>query len=140
MKKIGFVGCGNMAKAMLKQMLASGIVSKEDVIVSALHEESRKALQESFQVSVTDDNTYVATEATYIFVATKPQVYPQVMKEIADMVTEDKVIITVAPGKTVLWTKEQFGKELKVIRTMPNTPAMVAEGITGYCCIHLVTD
>ena len=57
--------------------------------------------------------------------AVKPQFYESVITEIKDKVTEDKIVITIAPGKTLAWLEEKFGKKVKIVRTMPNTPAMV---------------
>ena len=61
-------------------------------------------------------------------------------QNIKDIVNENKLIITIAPGKTLAWLEEQFGKKLKIVRTMPNTPAMVGEGMTAACPNELVTE
>ncbi len=66
-----------------------------------------------------------------IVLAVKPQFYESVITEIKDKVTEDKIVITIAPGKTLAWLEEKFGKKVKIVRTMPNTPAMVMEGMTA---------
>ena len=70
----------------------------------------------------------------------KPQFYPDVISEIADCVRPETVIVTIAPGKTLAWLREQFGRDLKIVRTMPNTPAMVKEGMTGVCPNAQVTE
>lgn len=68
-----------------------------------------------------------------MILSVKPQFYPDVIAEIKDLVKEDQLLITIAPGKTLEWLKEQFGRDLKIVRTMPNTPAMVGEGMTAAC-------
>ena len=70
----------------------------------------------------------------------KPQFYASVIEEIKDVVREDQIIITIAPGKTLKWLEEQFGRPLKIVRTMPNTPAMVGEGMTAVCANERVTE
>ena len=68
-----------------------------------------------------------------LFLAVKPQVYEDVIREIRADVRDDAVIVSIAPGRTLAWLREQFGRDLKIIRTMPNTPAMVSAGMTGVC-------
>ena len=62
------------------------------------------------------------------------------IEEIKDFVRDDQIIITIAPGKTLAWLEEQFGKKVKIVRTMPNTPAMVGEGMTAACPNEYVTE
>lgn len=133
MKTISFIGCGNMAKAILRQLLAKEIVAPEEVIVTALHEESRQRLRREFPVRVEEDNKRAAASADYLFLAVKPQMYAGVIDEIKAVVKPEAVIITMAPGKSISLIKESFGREVKVIRTMPNTPAQVGAGMTAVC-------
>ena len=74
--------------------------------------------------------TIVSTAAGVIF-SVKPQFYADVIQEVKDLVRPEQLIITIAPGKTLAWLAEQFGKDVKIVRTMPNTPAMVGEGMTA---------
>ena len=71
--------------------------------------------------------------------AVKPQFYEAVITEVKDLVREDQLMITIAPGKTLAWLEEKFGKKVKLVRTMPNTPAMVLEGMTAACVNEAVT-
>lgn len=138
-KKIGFIGCGNMGGAMMQGILDSNKCSKEDLITSDKSEQALLAKKEALGILTTTDNKEVAKFADILFLSVKPQFYESVINEIKDSVTEDKIIVTIAPGKTLEWLKEQFGKELKIIRTMPNTPAMVKEGMMGLCPNNNVT-
>ena len=98
-------------------------------------------MSERFGIHFTNDNREAVKNADILFLSVKPQIYPAVIEEIRDLVTSDQLIITIAPGKTLAWLKESFGgKELKIIRTMPNTPAMVQEGMTAVCPNEHVTD
>ena len=75
-----------------------------------------------------------------IFLSVKPYQYADVIAEIKDAVREDQIIVTIAPGKTIAWLTEQFGKPTKIIRTAPNTPALVGEGLTAYHANELVPE
>ena len=75
-----------------------------------------------------------------MFVAVKPQFYAEVLEEIKDLLTEEQILVSIAPGKTLVWFDEVLGRNLKVIRTMPNTPSMVKEGMMGMCAGARVTD
>jgi pyrroline-5-carboxylate reductase len=138
--KIGFIGCGNMGGAMLAGILDSGKCSAGDVMVSVKSEESAKAKNAQYHVEATTDNCAVARFAEVLFLAVKPQFYESVIREIRDCVSENQLIITVAPGKTFAWLTDTFGKELKFIRTMPNTPSLVREGMMGMSANARVTE
>ncbi|MGN0351564.1 MAG: pyrroline-5-carboxylate reductase [Roseburia sp.] len=138
--KIGFIGCGNMGNAMMQGILKAGKAKAEEILVSAKTEATLAARKEVLGVSVTKNNKEVAEFADLLFLAVKPQFYAEVIAEIKDVVTDKQIIVSIAPGKTLEWFTEQFGKELKVIRTMPNTPAMVGEGMTGMCANAKVTE
>lgn len=138
--KLGFIGCGNMGKAMLSGVLESGKCEKADVIASAKTEGTREKIKSEFDITVTADNKEVAEFADILFLAVKPQYYAEVIDQIKDSVRADEIVISIAPGKSLEWFDQAFGKQLKVIRTMPNTPAMVKEGMMGMCPNALVTD
>ena len=78
--------------------------------------------------------------ADVVFLAVKPQFLEGVLDEIKDSVKEGQIFISIAPGKTLQWLGEHLGMHTKVIRTMPNTPAMVGEGMTALCVNELVTE
>ena len=90
-------------------------------------------MKEQFGIQVTADNHEVVRNSDVVILSVKPQFYAEVIAEIKDDVREDQIIITIAPGKTLAWLKEQFGKNVKIVRTMPNTPALVGEGMTAAC-------
>lgn len=131
--KIGFIGCGNMGGTMMKAILDSGKCAPEDIMASGRSEEKMRIRREETGVQVTTDNRSVAAFAEILFLAVKPQYYETVIKEIRDLVTADQLIVTIAPGKTLEWVSGMFGREVKIIRTMPNAPAMVKAGMTALC-------
>ncbi len=130
---IGFIGYGNMAEAIVKGILKSNLVKPKDIIVSRRNTEKLKEAQEKLGICITDDNREVARRSQIIILAVKPQMLSDVIKQIKEDVTEDKLIVSIAAGKTTAWLEEQFEKKLKIIRCMPNTPALVGEGCSGVC-------
>ena len=125
---------------MMKGILDSGICSDKELRASDSLEAARDKVETSLGIKVTGDNKDVARFADFLFLAVKPQYYESVIADIRDDVRDDTVIVTIAPGKTLNWTGEKFGRDLKIIRMMPNTPAMVKEGMIGMCPNDLVTD
>ena len=138
--KLGFIGLGNMASAMMKGIIEAGVVSADEVIVSNRSQGKCEKAKEKFGIQIAKDNKEVAKNAEIVFLSVKPQMYELVINEIKDVVTEDQLIITIAPGKSLAWVEEKFGKKMKIVRSMPNTPAMVGEGMTAVCYNEYVTE
>lgn len=132
-KSIGFIGCGNMGKAMLKGLLNSTNINKENIIISTKSEESRVNIINEFKVNCVLDNIEVAKAAEILFLAVKPNLYKQILKELESHIKSDAVIISIAAGITLEDMESWLDKEYKIIRTMPNTPALVGEGMSAIC-------
>ena len=139
-KKIGFIGSGNMGRAMIGGIISSGLVPASHLIASAKTQVTLDTLSEQYGIRTTLDNETVAVESDIIFLAVKPYLYETVIKEIKDSVTDDKIIVAIAAGQTISRIESLFSKDIKLVRTMPNTPALVGEGITGVCKNNLVTE
>lgn len=139
-RKIAFIGCGNMAAAMIGGMLGSGLALAEDIIATARTEATLQTAKNRFKIKTTHDNREAAAFADIVILSVKPQFYSEVIKEISEVITENKIVVTVAPGITLERLEAQFGKKVKLVRTMPNTPALVCEGMTGACCNREVTS
>ena len=131
--KIGFIGLGNMAKAIIGGMLSKGIVKKEDILGSAKTKETLLAVQETYGIQTAEDNREVAGSADVLILAVKPQFFGEVIAEIRDEVNADALVISIAAGKTMAEIEALFGRKIKLVRCMPNTPALVGEGCTGMC-------
>lgn len=138
--KIGFIGCGNMASAMIGGILKKGIFTKEEIIVSNLTEEGSRRSREKLGVVTTMENRQVAERAKIVVLAVKPQFYEEVLGEIKDVLTEEHILVGIAPGKTLSWLEEKCAQPLKIVRLMPNTPAQVGEGMTGVCFNERVSE
>lgn len=139
-KKIGFIGCGNMGSAMLSGILKAEVFKNTDIYCSAKSEESKNNLKEKFSVNVSD-NRGVAKEVDFLILAVKPHFFSDVINEIKDAVKPDAIIISVAAGVEIKDIENWFGKDgLKVVRTMPNTPALVLEAMSAICPNSNVTE
>lgn len=131
--KLGFIGCGNMGGAMMQGILDSGKCRREEIMTSDAVQAALDARKAQMGILTTLDNKEVAAFADVLFLAVKPQYYHTVIADVRDTVTPGQVIVTIAPGKTLAWLEEEFGRPVKLIRTMPNTPAMVKAGMMGMC-------
>ncbi len=138
--KIGFIGLGNMAKAMIGGMLQKEMVKASDIVGSAKTKATTSAVREKYGIEVRDDNRLVAEEADVLVLAVKPQFFEEVIEQIKDAVKDETLVISIAAGKTLAWIEDKFGRELKLVRCMPNTPALVGEGCTGVCVSPRVSE
>ena len=137
--KIGFIGLGNMGSAILGGILKQGNV-KPDVIVTDKAPIAMQKAVEMMKVKAVPENTMVAEQADVLFLAIKPQIYEPVIREIASKVKEGAIIISIAPGKKIEWLSELFGGGKKIVRCMPNTPALVGAGCSGVCANNLINE
>lgn len=129
MAKIGFIGVGNMGYAILHSLVNCGKVKTGDVLFTDVNEKRCKEIEsETFAVYV-KGNKELVKEADYVVLAVKPQFLDSVLEDIKD-VTEGKIILSIVAGVTIERIKDAL-KGVKVVRSMPNTPAMIGEGMTG---------
>lgn len=138
--KLGFIGCGNMAGAMMGGIIEHKSYAPEDIIGADVFGPSREKVKAQYGITVTEDNREVVRKADIVVLSIKPQFCEEVIKGIREEVRSDQLFITIIPGKTLAWLEKAFDREVKLIRTMPNTPAMVKEGMTGACSNQYVTE
>lgn len=127
--QFGFIGMGNMGYAMLKGLLKT--VSPEQITFSARKKEKMEDVSARTGVCFAADNRACAAASRYLILAVKPQQLDRVIGEIRDAVSESQVVISIAPGITCEALKARLGGNVRVVRAMPNTPALVGEGMTG---------
>ncbi len=139
MKKIGFIGSGNMARAIMGGIIKKGLFRPEEIMASDIWEPARERTQKELGVEVVENDRRVADESEMLVLAIKPQFYMAVIDQINDRVRADQIVISLAPGWTKRRITDTFGRKLKLVRTMPNTPALALEGITAVSSSRLVT-
>lgn len=131
MKKIGFIGMGNMGYAMLKGVL--NVFDPDEILFYDVNSARMEQVSQETGVAHVESNAECANNVKYLVLAVKPQFYNQVLKNIVNVVTEEHVIISIAPGITRQNLIDELGFDTRVVRAMPNTPALLGEGMTGIC-------
>lgn len=136
--KLGFIGCGKMAKAIIKGIIKSNYLTEKDIIASEISEDFAQKAQNELNIQVVNDNKKVVEFADTLFIATKPNQVENVLNEIKDLVN-NKLIVSIAAGVN---TKkiEAITQNAPVIRVMPNTPALVQEGMSATTKGSFATD
>ena len=138
-KNIGFIGCGNMAQAIIGGIVKSKLVTPKQVMASAATNRNLTVAKESFGIEISNNNLDVARFADILILAVKPNMYGSVIEEVKESIKDDVIIVTIAAGITTDFVEKAFGRNLKVVRTMPNTPALVGEGMTAITPNKLVS-
>lgn len=138
-KQIGFIGCGKMAQAMIQGIITSEVATPQQIIVSARTEETLQFVKNTYEIGTSLKNIEVAAQADYLFLAVKPDLYAEVINEVKEIVKEEAIIIAIAAGITLDFIEKQFEKPIKTIRSMPNTPSLVGEGMSALCVNSYVT-
>lgn len=132
-KQIGFIGCGKMAQAMIAGILKGEIAKPNQIIGSAVTQDTRELVKEKYGIRMTDNNVDVAKDSDILFLAVRPDLHTLVINEIKNVTTEHTVVITVAAGIDIDYLSQSFGKNVKIVRSMPNTPSLVGEGMSAIC-------
>lgn len=129
-KAVGFIGAGNMATALIKGLIDMDLYRSEQIVASDKEAKQRNQIKRRFGVSVTADNTAVLDEATVIFLAVKPQTMDEVLAGLRGSVTPDHLFISIAAGTTTARIEAGLGVRARVLRVMPNTPALLGKGMS----------
>ncbi len=125
-KVIGFIGGGNMAEALIKGLLAGGLPAA-DLIVAEPHDKRRDLLAENYGLKCAEGNSAVIKASDIIILAVKPQVADKVLQEIGGVKATGKLFISIMAGVKTATVEAAFAGKTRVVRVMPNTPALVLE-------------
>ena len=130
-RSVGFVGAGNMGEALIKGLLAAKLVPAETIHATDVRLERLKELNRQYGIQVSSDNAELMRHADIVILAVKPQIMDAVLTEIAPAVTRRKLLISIAAGVSTATIRAVLHKDARLIRVMPNTPALVREGVTA---------
>jgi len=130
-RTIGFLGAGNMAEALIRGLVRGGHVPAAQVIASGPRRERLDELAAAYGIGVTTSNGEVARRADVLVLSIKPQILPAVLREVAADLRSTTLIVSVAAGVDTATIEELLPAGARVVRTMPNTPALVGAGATG---------
>lgn len=137
--KLGVIGCGNMASAIIGGLTAKGILAPADITASDHFEAARVKAARNFGIRTVESNAEAVAGADIVLFAVKPFVFPSVAEEIKDLIRPDQLVMSIMAGKSLAALEAGLGSGKKIVRVMPNTPALVGEGISGYCANENVT-
>lgn len=137
---IAFIGAGNMAGALIRGLIGTGTVPASRIIAADPDQTRLSSLQADLGIRVTGDNSEAVEDATVVVLATKPQVFGEVLPAIAAAVGPDTLLISIAAGISSARIEREFPANVRVIRTMPNTPALVGAGATAIAAGSHATD
>jgi pyrroline-5-carboxylate reductase len=137
-KKIGFIGGGNMAEALIRGLLAGG-VTPSDILVAEPLLKKREYLVDRYHVQVTGDNRATAG-IPVVILAIKPQVAAKVLVSLAEQLADDTLLVSIMAGTPCAAIEATFPNPVRVVRVMPNTPALVMAGASAICRGSHATD
>jgi len=129
---IGFLGAGKMANALAKGFLQAGLVSPKDVIASDVSSTARDAFAKETSARATQTNVEVAKSASILILAVKPHQVAEVLAEVRDTLTSSHIVISIAAGVTLARLESALPAGSRIIRVMPNTPALIGESATAF--------
>ena len=129
-KSISFIGAGNMAEAMIRGLLRKQVFAPERITASAPREERRRELEEKFAIRTTADNREAA-RADIVVLSVKPQILSRVLDEVAEAIDAEALVISIAAGVPVVAIQARLAAGTRVVRAMPNTPALVDAAATA---------
>lgn len=139
-KKISFIGAGKMATAIIKGLLTSGLFDKDNIFASEPNVDVSQNLKEELGIQVFSENSSVVDKSNIVLLSVKPFVVKDVLEEIKDKIDDTKLIVSIAAGISSQKIEEYLGKSARVIKVMPNTPALLGEGISAVCKGEHATD
>jgi pyrroline-5-carboxylate reductase len=130
-KKVGFVGAGNMGEALIKGLVESSLVPAEAIVIADSRAARAQQIAQQYGVRAAADNTALVRGADVVILAVKPQIMAPVLREIMPALTNRPLLVSIAAGVSTATIQAVLGKYPRLIRVMPNTPALVLEGVTA---------
>jgi len=139
-KRIAFIGAGNMAEALIRGLIAAEVVQSSQLIATDIRPDRLEFFKSTFGVRVTDDNARAVANADIVLLAVKPQPMSEVLAGFKSRITNHHLVITIAAGITTSRIERELGSSVRVVRGMPNTPALVGAGAAALCKGAHATD
>jgi pyrroline-5-carboxylate reductase len=130
--KIGFIGAGNMAEALIKGIMSAGLASKDEIIAGETSKERRELIARTHGIKVTSDNVEVVRNVNLIVLALKPNNVSMVMDELKPYLTADHLLISIAAGIPISQIESKLNYGVRVVRVMPNQPCMVGASASAF--------
>ena len=129
--RLAFIGAGNMAEALLRGILAANHMRPVDILVTDVRAARLTSLQTTYGIDISSDNVEAARRAETILLAVKPQVMASVLDDLKGTLNAQQLLLSIAAGISTTSIAEHFPQSVRVVRVMPNTPALVLEGVSA---------
>ncbi len=139
-KTIGFLGAGNMAEALIRGLVHGKVVTPGNIVASGPRSERLEELEKAYGITTSHDNAVVARRAQVLILSVKPQILERVVHEVASQVQPGALIVSIAAGVDTATIEDQLPEGARVVRAMPNTPALVRAGATAISRGRHATD
>ncbi len=134
LERLAVIGAGKMGETLIRALTDTGVVEAGSVVATVRHRDSLERVAGRFSVETLLDNRRAAAGAEVVLLCVKPQVAPVVIAEIAEVLTPDQVLLSIVAGLTTEAMEAALGgRELPVVRAMPNTPSRIGHGMTAVC-------
>lgn len=137
--KVGFIGVGNMGGALVRSIVKGDTEGQFSINAYDVNTQGLNTLAQEMPIETKTSNVSLVYDSDIIVLAVKPQYAEEVLKEIKTALSPEKILVSIIVGLPIGYFKGILGKEAKIVRTMPNTPAMVGEGMTLLCCDDLIS-
>ncbi|MDL2306920.1 pyrroline-5-carboxylate reductase [Desulfovibrio sp. OttesenSCG-928-C06] len=131
--KFGFCGAGNMGKAMIRGILGAGLAKAQDIYVFDAYKPGLEALAAELKIIPVASEEEAAKQADILILAVKPDVVPAVLQKVKGIIGKDKIVVSIAAGVSLERLENNLEAGAKAVRVMPNTPALVGEGMAALC-------
>ncbi|MBP1720129.1 MAG: Delta-1-pyrroline-5-carboxylate reductase [Deltaproteobacteria bacterium] len=130
-KLMGIMGGGNMGEALIAGVIQSGLLTPREILFHEPRPERAKYLQEKFEVTPVASNSQLPSRASTLILAVKPQTVPEVLPEIGSLLTPHHLLISICAGVPLSYIRSFFPRPVRMVRAMPNTPALIQKGATA---------
>ena len=129
--ELGIIGAGNMGSSILKGVITSNFLVSDDITVFDLNQEKVENLVKKYGIKASESENELVEKSNILILSVKPNIVPIVLKKIKDKLDKNTIILSIAAGVSIDFIEKNIGSDKKVVRTMPNTPAQVMQGMTA---------
>lgn len=139
--KVGFIGYGNMGSAIVNRVIEENIVDTKELYISDLNKDKTIDIRQKYDINIFVDNMeLIKNNLDILFLCVKPQNLEETINSIKNIINDNVLIVSIVAGKSIDYIEKLFEKKIKIVRVMPNTPALIGEGISAICTNELANN
>ncbi len=132
-QKIGFIGAGKMAEALIKGLITSQLIKVESIIASDIDPRRMDLIEKETGITIFSNNQQVVKNTEIVIIAVKPQQINEILCELKEILSPSHLVISIVAGISTIHIEDKLSSQIKVIRVMPNTPCLIGAGISAIC-------